>query len=744
MSQIVIITEKPTVAVSYAEALGISDRKKGKGYLEGYSDFMKSDVKITWAIGHLVTICEPEEHNEEWKTWQKSTLPIIPQPVKYKIIPDKEQQMAVIKSLYTSKDTSKIYYAGDSGREGIYIQALIRNKIFGKKQPPIPELVVWIDSYTEKEIKRGIGAAKPYSEYQPMVNAGYARAILDWVLGMNFSRAETLMTGAKISVGRVMTPTLAMIVQRQREIESFKPVDYFGVKANLGGGTSAQWRVVKGSRYEKDPDAELLYNNTGFKNQSDAEALIAQLSRDMSLTVQDVTVTEMHEPAPNPFATSDILVFCAKHFGLKPDATAKLLQEKLYRPDSGGDSFITYPRTTADVLSTAVAEELKSEYGFDIPKRYINDEKIVDHHAIIPTFHREADELDGVERQVYDAIYNRFMDLMKPDFVYDSVKVTLKHSNGESFFYSFRIVKQLGWKSAYDVDVDDDSDEDEKSERSIPKKGSVLKVEAFALNAMRTEAPKPYTTATILVAMQKAGRLVDDKELKSQISSCGIGTPATRDSILAKLWTPDKNGNSFVRVEESKKKKKGGQVSEQKLFPTPLGCYAIDVISQSDERLISPVKTAEIEQQLENMVKGEYDIADFLTDNYDYIKETVAKMLSCKTLPSMPDEVAQKVGSKSGGATHNCPNCNAPLKFGKYGWYCGCGFNFYLEFFGCKMSESDLEDVIKTGKTKEKTFKKKDGSGTYKAMLVRDGTKMKLEFVNHSGEKKGSKGFWKR
>ena len=266
---IIFITEKPTVAEEYQKVLKLRDNYKGKGYFEDDSPVMKCNVIITWAVGHLLDICKPEEHNPAWGgAWRKENLPMIPKEFKYKPQKDTEKQFEIVKSLYTRDDIDGIYYAGDSGREGIYIQALIRNQIF-ETAPKFPEKVVWIDSYTEQAILNGIQTAKPYSDYQPMIDSGYSRAIADWLIGLNFTRSFTLTSGTLINVGRVLTPTLTMVVNRQKEIDDFVKTDYYGVKADK----FASWKAFKESHYYDSP---LLYNDTGFKKKETADALASE------------------------------------------------------------------------------------------------------------------------------------------------------------------------------------------------------------------------------------------------------------------------------------------------------------------------------------------------------------------------------------------------------------------------------------------------------------------------------------
>ena len=315
----IIITEKPLVAQEYKKVLGVKPSEKTDGYVEGYSPVLKKDVIITWAVGHLIAISSPEMQNPDWGgRWSKEHLPMIPKQFKYEPQKSTYKQFKIVKSLYTRKDVERIYYAGDSGREGIYIQALIRNQIF-KAAPKIDERVVWIDSYTEESILNGIRDAKPYAEYQPMIDSGYARAISDWLIGMNFTEGFTLTSGKLMNCGRVMTPTLAMIVNRQKDIDEFTKTYYYGVKADK----FASWKAVKESRFYESDD---LYNENGFLQEKQAKELVEECNQSRVLTVDNVKVTTKTEYAPYLFNLADLQAYCSKAFKISPANTLSIAQ----------------------------------------------------------------------------------------------------------------------------------------------------------------------------------------------------------------------------------------------------------------------------------------------------------------------------------------------------------------------------------------------------------------------------------
>ncbi len=701
----VFITEKHSVAEEYRKVLKVRSSGGTDGYVEGFSPVLNKNVVITWAVGHLIGICSPEDQNPDWGgRWAKEKLPMIPKTFKYEPQKSTAKQFKIVKSLYTRKDIDEIYYAGDSGREGIYIQALIRNQIFKTAPKGITERVVWIDSFEEDEILKGIREAKPYIDYLPMIDSGYARAMADWLIGMNFTEAFTLTSGKLINTGRVMTPTLAMVVKRQQEIDSFTKTDYYGVKA----GDGIHWKAVEGSRFFDSPD---LYNENGFAKLEKANALVNECNTDKHLKVEDVKVQQKTEYAPYLFNLADLQAYCSRTFKISPAQTLSYAQS-LYEK-----KFTTYPRTDSRFLSTSVADAYKKK-GYNIPKRYVDDSKVTDHYAIVPTLQGNASSLSGTEKSVYEAILKRFMDTMKPPFIYDAVSVVYLHSNGERFFESFRKVKQTGFKeSVQDEDV---------SNKPVPTKGDVIAIPVFSVRNMETKPPVAYTTGTLIMAMEKAGKLIEDEELREQIKTCGIGTSATRASIIEKLAEKE-----FITIDK-----------KQKVAPTEFGKAVIPIIEKYDETLISPVKTADMEAKLHAIADRKLSLAAYRQEIDAYVSNTT------KTILSGNKENLKSFNSNSSnsGEAHSCPCCGNTLKYGRYGWYCDCKFSFGLEICGHKMKESDLEDVIKKGKTKTYSFKSKAGK-SFKAKLVlnKETKKLDFEFDNSapkSSAKKSSSSGW--
>lgn len=692
----IIITEKPSVAQEYKKVLGVKPTEKTDGYIEGYSPVLKKDMIITWAVGHLIAISSPEVQNPEWAgRWCKENLPMIPKQFKYEPQKSTYKQFKIVKSLYTRKDIERIYYAGDSGREGIYIQALIRNQIF-KTAPKIDERVVWIDSYTEESILNGIRDAKSYAEYQPMIDSGYARAISDWLIGMNFTEGFTLTSGKLMNCGRVMTPTLAMIVNRQKEIDDFTKTYYYGVKADK----FASWKAVKESRFYESDD---LYNENGFLKEEQAKELVEECNQDKKLTVENVKVATKTEYAPYLFNLADLQAYCSKSFKISPAKTLSIAQS-LYEA-----KYTTYPRTDCRFLSSAVANDLRRK-GYQIPDRYVDDSKVTDHYAIIPTLQGNPNNLSGLEEKVYSVILKRFQNTMKPPFVYDAVSIVYIHQNKERFFESYRIIKQTGFKEKVE--------DDDVADKAVPKKGDTVAVEQFQVYNMETKPPVAYTTGSLILAMEKAGKLIEDEELREQIKTCGIGTSATRASIIEKLKEKE-----FIAVD-----------AKQKITPTEFGKRVIPIVEKYDEQLVSPLKTAEMESNLNAIATGEMGKEAYLEEVETYVANTT------KAILSENHEHLESFNHGNSGKEHQCPCCGAVLKYGRYGWYCTCKFSFGLEICGHKMKESDLEDLLAKGKTKAYTFKSKAGK-SFKAKLVldKDNHKTGFEFVDSKPKQSSSK-----
>lgn len=630
MGYTIFTTEKPSVAQEYVKVLQIKKEGKTNGYVQGYSPVLDKEVQVTWAVGHLISLASVPEQlagkalsptaKKEYH-WNLNNLPIFPDKYLYLVNYTTKDQYNVIKSLYTAKDVDAIYYAGDSGREGIYIQALIRNQIFGGKTPNFDEKVVWIDSQTEEEILRGIREAKPYSSYKNKIDSGYARAIDDFLIGMNGSEGLTVASKNLIVTGRVMTPTLNMVVERQKEIDNFVPTDYYGINANPNGYNFVpKWKAVKGSAmYESD----LLYNETGFLKEKDAKEFLENNLKfngsPIDLEVDDIKVTEKKETAPLLFSLGELQKFCSKKYHISPDETLNIAQS-LYEK-----KMTTYPRTDARVLSSAVAKDLEQKLGKKVPAKYIDDSAITDHYAIIPTFQNHLNQCNDLEKQIFNDIMLRFKAIFMPAYVYDSIAITLKSGSKEKFFTTEKTEKQLGWKELYQEDKT-------LVISKIPDKGDVLP-SIMSINPMQTKPLVAYTTGTLIEAMEKAGKFIDDDELKAVIKGTGIGTSATRAGIIKKL--ADKN---YITI--------NGKT--QKVAPTETGKAIIPVIAKVDERLVSPEKTADLEQRLADIDNGTIGRDEHTEYMREYINELVDKIKGLKdvSVPKIPNSTTSK-GKKS-------------------------------------------------------------------------------------------------
>lgn len=662
MGYTIFITEKPSVAQTYAKVLGVQANGKHNGYVEGHSAYLDKDVRITWAVGHLVSIAPPEKQNAAWEDKKdRKLLPMIPEAWKYTPISTVYDQFKVVKDIYTRKDTDAIYYAGDSGREGIYIQALIRNQIY-KSAPSFPEYVVWIDSQTDDEIKRGIREAKPYKAYLNMVESGYARAKADWLIGMNFSRAFTITSGY-MPVGRVMTPTLAMVVQRQREIDNFKEENFFGVNAVVDKSErSIKWKADESSVYHDSP---LLFNENGFKAtaKDEVEKFIASLNAPAKLTVKDVKASQKTEYAPLLFNLAELQAHCSKAYHISPADTLKIAQ-KLYE-----DKKTTYPRTDARVISTAVANEIKAKTGKTIPKKYVDDSKITDHYAIIPTnYNANPTTLNPstLEEKVYRDIVARFYAAFMPPYEYTAYQVIYEALDREHFFESCKIVAKLGWRELYGEEIENPT---------VPVKGTVMNA-SFKRNDMKTTPPSAYTTGSLILTMEKAGKFIEDEELREQLKTCGIGTSATRANIIEKL-----EKNKMIMIDK-----------KQKITATQLGMSIIPIVEKYDAQLISPEKTAEMEQQLADIASGSMAVAAYEDNLHEYLKKTVANILNNNT-----ERVAKSMDGNGNNADSlgKCPKCGSDVVKGQYGYYCTgkCGMNVG-KIYGVELTPSQIKKLL--------------------------------------------------
>ena len=625
MGKNLLITEKPSVAMEFAKALKITTNRKN-GYLES------DKWIITWCVGHLVTMSYPDKYDEKLKLWRLDTLPFIPKDWKYEIIPAVENQFNIIKSLLQREDVDAIYNAGDSGREGEYIQRLVF--MMAKPNPKAEMKRVWIDSQTEEEIKRGIDEAKNSTEYDSLSDSAYLRAKEDYLIGINFSRMLSIIYGRKlakeikeekasISVGRVMTCVLGMIVEREREIRNFVKVPFYKIVGDFTK-LKTEWKVSQTSKLWESPK---LYNETGFKKEEEAKDFILNL-KDRDAIVEEVKKTKPKENAPLLFNLAEIQNECAKRFKIKPAETLEIIQN-LYEK-----KLVTYPRTDARVLSVAVAKvinqnlngiasgykdeeiqryikQMKEEkYSTNITKtKYVNDKKITDHYAIIPTGkgYENLSSLPEIQREIYKMIVKRFLAIFYPPAEFSKMNIVID-VEGEKFYASTKVCIKMGY-----LEILKKSTTEEQNVENIDiKKGEKLVVNGYSIKEAETAPPTRYGSGTIILAMENAGKLIEEEELREQIKGAGIGTSATRGEIIKKL-------EKIKYIEINNK--------TSIITPTQKGEYIYDIVKISMPDMLNPKLTASWEKGLEMVAKREIESEVFMKKLEAYINSKFDKLV---------------------------------------------------------------------------------------------------------------------
>ena len=646
MTKSLYIAEKPSVAQEFAKALK-QNMQRRDGYLESETSI------VTWCVGHLVTMSYPEKYDPALKRWSLETLPFLPENFKYEVIPEVKKQFNIVSGLLHREDIETIYVCTDSGREGEYIYRLVAQMagIKDKKQKR-----VWIDSQTEEEILRGIREAKDESEYDNLSASAYLRAKEDYLMGINFSRLLSLKYGnavasylgtkyQSISVGRVMTCVLGMVVRREREIRSFVKTPFYRVIAGLsfnGRNFEGEWRAVKESRYFNSP---LLYKENGFQKKEDAQKLIDELKAQNPLIPRVLKMERKKENknAPLLYNLAELQNDCARFFKISPDETLKVVQE-LYEK-----KLVTYPRTDARVLSSAVAKEisknLRGLQQYNICRgladeilqgeswkkigstRYTNDKQITDHYAIIPTGQGLGNlrNLSELSAKVYETIVRRFLSIFYPSAVYQKVALVTE-IGGEQFFSNFRVLVEEGYLKAmhYSFFRKKDEDEDGKKDEETTcdpaflvalsqlKKGSELNLLGLSIKEGETSPPKRYTSGSMILAMENAGQLIEDEELREQIKGSGIGTSATRAEILKKL-----QANKYIALNKK----------TQVLTPTHLGEMIFDVVNNSIRSLLNPELTASWEKGLTYVAEGTITSGEYMEKLEGFIKRRTDAVL---------------------------------------------------------------------------------------------------------------------
>ncbi len=652
MGKSLYIAEKPSVAREFAKALQINASNKD-GYLES------AEAVVTWCVGHLVTMSYPEVYDEKYKRWSLDTIPFIPTQFKYEVIEGVKKQFSIVKGLLNRDDVETIYVCTDSGREGEYIYRLVEQKAEVKNKK---RRRVWIDSQTEEEILRGIREAKDLSEYDNLGAAAYLRAKEDYLMGINFSRVLTLKYGnsvknflkadrAVISVGRVMTCVLGMVVNREREVREFVKTPFYRVLADVcvsERDCECEWKAVEGSRYFNSP---LLYKENGFKARESAEELVHILNSEQPVTaiVESMDKKKETKNPPLLYNLAELQNDCSKYFKISPDETLRIVQE-LYEK-----KLTTYPRTDARVLSTAVSKEIDKNirglmnypmvkdfaanilqngtYKGVAKTRYVNDKQITDHYAIIPTGQGlgQLNSMNPTATKVYEIIARRFLSIFYPPAIYRKIALNVSIQK-EQLFANFKVLETPGYLDVAafsfakkkEENVSDKTDEEQAEDKVLDsdfmeklnalKKGMELPVKDIQIKEGETSPPKRYNSGTIILAMENAGQLIEDDELRAQIKSSGIGTSATRSEILKKL----------INIKYLSLNKK-----TQIIMPTLMGEMIYEVVSASIRPLLDPALTASWEKGLNLVADGEITedeymkkLDDFVTRRTNLVKQT--------------------------------------------------------------------------------------------------------------------------
>ena len=722
MGKALIITEKPSVAQEFAKILKVSGRQNG--YLENES------YVITWCVGHLVEMVYPEEYDSKYKKWKLEDLPFLPKDYKYGVIKSVSGQYDVVHKMLHREDIDTVYWAGDAGKEGQTIEENIRN--FGGVREGMQELRVWIDSQTEEEILRGIKEAKPMREYANLGKSGIMRTIEDYAMGINFSRAMSVKYGnllndaagtksyTAIAVGRVMTCVLGMVVIREREIRNFIETPFYRIVGKFTDAEiEAEWKTTEESAYYASP---LLYKENGFAKEEDAKAFLESLAG-KEARVSSIEKGISKKKAPLLFNLAELQAECAKRFKISPDETLQIAQD-LYEK-----KLTTYPRTDARVLSSAVAKEISKNVsrlkGYEPVCQFVNaimqsgtyrsigrsaytdDSKITDHYAIIPTGQlTELNSVNGLHRQVYDLIVRRFLSIFYPPAEYQTVKFIAKIEK-ESFFAGGKILKSPGYLCVLGKEAAEEKDEDggEKEEGTNAKmllamieklsENDVVPVKGMDIKEGKTSPPKRYTSGSMVLAMENAGQLIEDEELRAQIKGSGIGTSATRAEIIKKL----------VRVGYLNLNRKS-----QVLTPTMLGEMIFETVSMTVPELLNPKMTASWEKGLDGITRGTVDMGEYRAKLEDFIRRETLSMAQTDRKQELIKRIQPLTGRESRGAAARkklgikCPLCDGEVETTPFGYGCsnyrtnGCKFSIGT-IAGRDLTEEEVTKLLTEGKT---------------------------------------------
>lgn len=692
-----VIAEKPSVGRDIARVLGC--REKKNGYIEG------DKYVVAWAIGHLVRLKMPEEYDPGFKKWRMEDLPVIPDKMQLKPVESTAAQFKIVQELYNRKDIGEVISATDAGREG----ELIFRYIYELAGCTKPVKRLWISSLTDTAIREGFSRLKPGSEYENLYHAARCRSEADWLVGLNATRAFTVRHRELLSVGRVQTPTLALLVNREKEIRDFVPKDYWEVLAAYREGFTGKW--------EGDADGRTF-------EQSKAEAVKKKVEGKTGI-ITGVKHEEKKEPPPLPYDLTELQRDGNKIYGYSAQQVLDLAQS-LYEK-----KLITYPRTncrylSSDIDTLEILLKLKgySRYtdpvklqNWSMQARAVNDAKVTDHHALIPTGENRA--LAGDEARIYDLVARRFIAGFYPEHLFTVTAITVE-IEGENFLSRGKTVRQAGWKELYaaaekeqeggrpgraDNEGREDQEEQENQEQTLPavEKGEQVSVQEVIIKRKQTKPPKRYTEATLLSAMENAGKLVDDEELRERMKENGLGTPATRAAILERL----------LKVGYIERKGKT-------LYPTPKGMALLEIMP---EKLKSPELTGEWEKKLYDIERGKLAAEKYMAEIKQYTKELVEIARESASIA---------VSTAAGKSIGRCPLCGAGVIRNRKGYGCsawkdkGCKF-FLGKIAGKKLSEKQVRDLLEKGQTKTiKGFTGKRGNKFDAALKIVEG---KIEFL---------------
>ncbi|MFJ7033627.1 DNA topoisomerase III [Bacillus cereus] len=621
MSKSVVIAEKPSVARDIARVLKCD--KKGNGYLEG------SKYIVTWALGHLVTLADPESYDVKYKKWNLEDLPMLPERLKLTVIKQTGKQFNAVKSQLLRKDVNEIIVATDAGREGELVARWIIDKV--KLNKPIKRL--WISSVTDKAIKDGFANLKPGKAYDNLYASAVARSEADWYIGLNATRALTTRFNAQLNCGRVQTPTVAMIASREDEIKNFKAQTYYGIEAQTMEKLKLTWQDANG-------------NSRSF-NKEKIDGIVKRLDK-QNATVVEIDKKQKKSFSPGLYDLTELQRDANKKFGYSAKETLNIMQ-KLYEQHK----VLTYPRTDSRYISSDIVgtlpERLKAcgvgEYRpfahkvlqkpIKPNKSFVDDSKVSDHHAIIPTEgYVNFSAFTDKERKIYDLVVKRFLAVLFPAFEYEQLTLRTKVGN-ETFIARGKTILHAGWKEVYENRFEDDDVTDDVKEQLLPhiEKGDTLAVKLIMQTSGQTKAPARFNEATLLSAMENPTKYMDtqNKQLADTLKSTGgLGTVATRADIIDKLF------NSFL-IE-----KRGKDV-----HITSKGRQLLDLVP---EELKSPTLTGEWEQKLEAIAKGKLKKEVFISEMKNYTKEIVSEIKS-----------SDKKYKHDNISTKSCPDCGKPM-----------------------------------------------------------------------------------